>query len=76
MHFFTSITTLLLATLALGAVIDTRSENIDTSSATCSDKGGACVEGTQNCCEGLTCFVPPQSGWVPQGSWTSQGACI
>ncbi|GAM34688.1 hypothetical protein TCE0_015r02424 [Talaromyces pinophilus] len=83
MQFFTSLTTLFLATMAFGAVIDTRNDggdalNVDkeVESATCSPKGGACIEGSLGCCEGLRCYIPPKSGWEPQGAWTLQGACI
>ncbi|OKL58335.1 hypothetical protein UA08_06668 [Talaromyces atroroseus] len=71
MQFFTGLTTLLFATLALGAAIDTRAENgvsdvdQDLKEATCSPKGGACLAGQLECCFGLTCFIPPKSGWEP-----------
>lgn len=83
MQFFTSLTTLFLATMAFGAAIDTRNDGSDSlnvdkevESATCSPKGGACIEGSLGCCEGLRCYIPPKSGWEPQGAWTLQGACI
>jgi hypothetical protein len=82
MQFFTGLTTLLFATLALGAAIDTRAENgvsdVDQGleNAACSPKGGACVTGQLGCCPGLSCFIPPKSGWEPQGAWDYQGACI
>lgn len=83
MQFFTSLTALFLATIAFGAVIDTRTDGSDAlnvdkevENATCSPKGGACIEGSLGCCEGLRCFIPPKSGWEPQGAWTLQGACI
>ncbi|RAO69568.1 uncharacterized protein BHQ10_005580 [Talaromyces amestolkiae] len=82
MQFFTSLTALFLATMAFGAVIDTRTDSSDLSldktveSATCSPKGGDCVEGALACCEGLQCFIPPTSGWEPKEVPTGQGACI
>ncbi|EED22786.1 hypothetical protein TSTA_062730 [Talaromyces stipitatus ATCC 10500] len=76
MQFFTNLTTLFLVTLALGAVIDTRTDALgvdkEVESVTCSPKGGACIEGQLSCCEGLRCYVPPKSGWEPQGAWTLQ----
>lgn len=85
MHFFTSLTTLLFTTLALGAVIDTRdnSDNNDhlqdVKDLACSPKGGACGGGVAGCCPGLECYIPPKSGWevANPGPWnTNQGACI
>lgn len=82
MQFFTGLTTLILATMAFGAVIESRSENsgLDMNNAAessaCSPKGGACVDGALACCEGLTCFMPPKSPYEPEGVWDSQGACI
>ncbi|KAE8555682.1 hypothetical protein EYB25_000380 [Talaromyces marneffei] len=56
MQFFTSLTALFLATMALGAVIDTRADgsdalnvNKEVENVTCSPKGGACVEGALGC---------------------------
>lgn len=85
MHFFTGLTTLLMTTLALGAVIDTRdgSDKLNNlnpendQSLGCSPHGGSCGEGYNECCAGLQCYVPPKSGWEPAGPWnTGQGACV
>ncbi|CRG84269.1 hypothetical protein PISL3812_01572 [Talaromyces islandicus] len=83
MHFFTSLTTLLFTTLAIGAVVDTRDntdnlnpeENVQ--NVACSPKGGACGQGQAGCCLGLQCYIPPKSGWEIVGPWNNnQGACI
>jgi hypothetical protein len=86
MHFFTSLTTLLFTTLALGAAIDTRDNTDNTDNfnpgedfqnQSCSPEGGACGQGQAVCCAGLRCYIPPKSGWEPAGPWnTNQGACI